>query len=68
MTSQLSHAILVTFERLQSCELLHGPCIGVADQVNRGESSVSIFGYHNSCFVATSRKLDEYFFCDGGSG
>ena len=47
-----------TFERLWRCKLLHGPCIAVADQVNCGESSVTIFGYDNSYFIATPCRLD----------
>ena len=47
-----------TFERLWRCKLLHGPCIAVADQVNNGESSVTIFGYDNSYFIATPCRLD----------
>ena len=50
-----------TSEQLQSCELLHRPCIAVADQVNCGESSVTIFGYDNSYFIAIPCRLDEYF-------
>ena len=33
----------------------------IADQVNCGESSVTIFGYDNSYFIATPSSLDEYF-------
>ena len=59
-----------TFERLWRCKLLHGPCIAVADQVNCGESSVTIFGYDNSYFIATPCRLDLYFLrnvcCDCG--
>ena len=47
-----------TSGRLESCKLLHGPCIAVADQVNCGESSVTIFGYDNSYFIETSCRLD----------
>ena len=49
-TSQFSHAILVTFELLQNFELLRGPCIGVAGQINcAGESSVT--------FLATITRI-----------
>ena len=60
ITSGLSHAILVLlngFGAVNYC-MDHGPCIAVADQVNCGESSVTIFGYDNSYLIATPCRLD----------
>ena len=45
--------------------MLHGPCIAIADQVNCGESSITIFDYDNVYFIATPCRLDEYFFFRG---
>ena len=49
------------------CDLLQGPVAGtsplVCADLNCGESSVTIFGYDNSYFLATPCRLDQYFFC-----